>query len=69
MENLELLEAIDYLTKRRDKVLDYFIDKVKNYRLYTDEDLHKSLDTVLRMCRQIKELEESKITYNTFKGK
>jgi hypothetical protein len=55
----ELKDTIEYFEKRRDKALNYLIDKVKNYRLYSDEDLHKSLNLVLRICRQLKTIEET----------
>jgi hypothetical protein len=63
----ELQDTIEYFEERRDKALNYFIDKVKNYRLYNDEDLHKSLNTVLRICRQLKTMEDAALVYNIYK--
>ena len=48
---------LEYLTYKRDDALEHFNNKLKSH-LSTDEELHKSLDSVLRMNRQVKMMED-----------
>ena len=49
---------LKYLTFRRDDALENFNEKLKS-QLLTDEELHKKLDTVLRINNQVKLMEDA----------
>jgi uncharacterized protein Yka (UPF0111/DUF47 family) len=70
METIDFETKLDlnYLIERRDDALDHFNDLIKQYGLYNDEQLHKSLDTVLRICKQVKLAEDTLILYNLAKN-
>ena len=66
MENLNIHELnhelnpdldLKYLTEKRDNALEHFNQKLKSHQS-TDENLHKSLDGVLRINKQVKLLED-----------
>lgn len=61
MENLN--DNLQYFKQMRDDSLEHFNDLIKQYGLYSEEQLHKSLDTVLRKCKQLKLLEDIKIAH------
>lgn len=53
----DIVTDLKYITFRRDVVLENFNEKLKSH-LLTDEELHKKLDSVLRINKQIKMMED-----------
>jgi NAD-dependent DNA ligase len=54
--------AIEYFTQRRDKALEDFNKKVRN-SYFDHASLHSHLDTLLRVCDQLKTLKECDSAY------
>jgi len=59
---------LEYLTAKRDDALEHFNEKLKSH-LLTDEELHKRLDTVLRMNNQVKMMQDIIVVKNVIQGK
>lgn len=53
---------LEYLITKRDDALEHFVDKLKSH-LLTDEQLHTSLNTVLRLNKQVKLMEDALVAY------
>jgi hypothetical protein len=66
MENLE--GDLQYFREKRDDAIDHFAEKLKD-GIHTGEELHKSLDVVLRLCKQVKVAEDAQIIYRVTKDK
>lgn len=53
---------LEYLTSKRDDALEHFNNKLKSH-LLSDEELHKRLDSVLRLNHQVKLMEHTIIVH------
>lgn len=63
---LNITDDIQYVTERRDAALERFNEMVKK-NTATPEDYHKFLDTVLRINKQLKTLQDCLIIAKTVK--
>jgi hypothetical protein len=54
---LNITDDIQYVTERRDAALERFIEKLKANNS-TPEEMHKALDVVLRINKQVKTLQD-----------
>lgn len=59
---------LEYLTSKRDDALEHFNEKLKSH-LLTNEELHTRLDTVLRINKQVKMMEDALVIHEVAKNK
>jgi hypothetical protein len=71
MKTIDLDSKLDleYLIERRNDALNHFNDLIKQYGLCSDEQLHKSLDTLLRTCKHVKLAEDALLWHTLAKNK
>jgi hypothetical protein len=61
--NFDIMTAIEYITERRDDVLEHFNDRIKANDYKHDVEMHDALATVLRVNLQLRTLEECLIAF------
>lgn len=66
MENLDLTTDIEYFKERLDNAIEHLNNKIRLNQ--APENIHKFLDTVLRMSSQLKIAEDALIVYRVTKN-
>jgi mRNA-degrading endonuclease YafQ of YafQ-DinJ toxin-antitoxin module len=66
MKNLDLTTDIEYFKERLDDAIEHLNNKIKLNE--KPENIHKFLDTVLRMSSQLKIAEDALIVYKITKN-
>ena len=58
----ELHGDVEYLIEKRDDAIEHFSEKLKN-SMYSEDELRRSFETVLRTCKITKLAEDAMIVY------
>jgi hypothetical protein len=61
--NFDIMTAIEYITEKRDDILEHFNDRIKANNYKHDVEMHDALAPVLRVNLQLRTLEECLIAF------
>ena len=64
----DIMTAIEYITEKRDDILENFNDRIKANDYKHDVEMHDALASVLRINLQLKTLEECLIALKIMKN-